>query len=330
MDNRPLPTDIWEAARLIWENTATITDRELIDQLSDAFGEEAPKSSGTISKRRKKEAWQKHSLVKAPKSGSTATKTGAKVEAERAGSKKSRKQKAQNNSLIPSKTNKAQNMESSAIEEARNAVIGDISESVIVNAADRAKVIQKYRRRYHNLGGLFDQALGITLSIPELVEAANQVEAEAMSDVSDKNYGANFEIGENSEPVPSSDVDGVSVVEMANQKVKQAMVLSKSLTDTTTSLAVALKMISEVAMPMMGITADDFKQSEQDRRLGALASLGDIDDKEREARARLVPELHARLLELEQFEASPDFGAEYKDDRSDDEIDEVDYTSVDD
>lgn len=81
---------------------------------------------------------------------------------------------------------------------------------------------------------------------------------------------------------------------------------------------------------MMGITADDFKQSEQDRRLGALASLGDIDDKEREARARLVPELHARLLELEQFEASPDFGAEYKDDRSDDEIDEVDYTSVDD
>lgn len=328
MDNRPLPTDIWEAARLIWENTATITDRELIDQLSDAFGEEAPKSSGTISKRRKKEAWKKHSLVKLLKIGSETVKTAAKGEAGRAGSKKSRKQKAQNNSLIPSKTNKAQNMESSAIEEARNAVIGDISESVIVNAADRAKVIQKYRRRYHNLGGLFDQALDITLSIPDLVEAANQVEADAMNEVN-ANYGANFEIGENSEK-KDGDVDAVTEVELANQKVKQAMVLSKSLTDTVTSLAVALKMISEVDMPMLGITADDFKQSEQDRRLGALASLGDIDEKQRQARNSKLPELHARLLELEQVEASADFGAEYKDDQSDDEIDDVDYTSVDD
>lgn len=328
MDNRPLPTDIWEAARLIWENTAIITDRELIDQLSDAFGDEAPKSSGTISKRRKKEAWKKHSLVKLLKIGSETVKTAAKGEAGRAGSKKSRKQKAQNNSLIPSKTNKAQNMESSAIEEARNAVIGDISESVIVNAADRAKVIQKYRRRYHNLGGLFDQALDITLSIPDLVEAANQVEADAMNEVN-ANYGANFEIGENSEK-KDGDVDAVTEVELANQKVKQAMVLSKSLTDTVTSLAVALKMISEVDMPMLGITADDFKQSEQDRRLGALASLGDIDEKQRQARNSKLPELHARLLELEQVEASADFGAEYKDDQSDDEIDDVDYTSVDD
>lgn len=328
MDNRPLPTDIWEAARLIWENTATITDRELIDQLSDAFGEEAPKSSGTISKRRKKEAWKKHSLVKLLKIGSETVKTAAKGEAGRAGSKKSRKQKAQNNSLIPSKTNKAQNMESSAIEEARNAVIGDISESVIVNAADRAKVIQKYRRRYHNLGGLFDQALDITLSIHDLVEAANQVEADAMNEVN-ANYGANFEIGENSEK-KDGDVDAATEVELANQKVKQAMVLSKSLTDTVTSLAVALKMISEVDMPMLGITADDFKQSEQDRRLGALASLGDIDEKQRQARNSKLPELHARLLELEQVEASADFGAEYKDDQSDDEIDDVDYTSVDD
>lgn len=83
-------------------------------------------------------------------------------------------------------------------------------------------------------------------------------------------------------------------------------------------------------MPMLGITADDFKQSEQERRLGALASLGNIDEKQREARNSKLPELHARLLEIEQVEASADFGAEYKDDRSDDEIDEVDYTSVDD
>ena len=318
MDNRPLPTDVWEAARLIWENTATITDRELIEQLSDAFGEEAPKSSGTISKRRKKEAWKKHNLIKPSKSGSTATKTGAKAEATGAGSKQTRKQKAQKNSLIPSKTNKAQNTEASAIEEARQAVIGDISESVVVNAADRAKVIQKYRRRYKNLGDLFDQALDITLSIKGLADDVTRAEEAALIG----NYGANFEIGENTNAEPSNDV------EVAAQRVQKAMVLSRSLTDTTASLAAALKMISEVDMPMLGITADDFKQSEQDRRLGALAALGDIDDKEREARERLVPELHARLLEIMDVEASPSFGAEYKDDP--DEAEEVDYTDVED
>lgn len=319
MDNRPLPTDVWEAARLIWENTATITDRELIEQLSDAFGEEAPKSSGTISKRRKKEAWEKHNLIKPSKSGSTATKTGVKAEATGAGSKQTRKQKAQKKSLIPSKTNKAQNTEASAIEEARQAVIGDISESVVVNAADRAKVIQKYRRRYKNLGDLFDQALDITLSIKDLADDVTRAEQDALVG----NYGANFEIGENAKAEPASDV------EIAGQRVQKAMVLSKSLTDTTTSLAIALKAISEVDMPLLGITADDFKQSEQDRRLGALAALGDIDDKEREARARLVPELHARLLEIMDVEASPSFGVEYNDDDSN-EAEEIDYTDVED
>ena len=116
---------------------------------------------------------------------------------------------------------------------------------------------------------------------------------------------------------------------MAGQRVQKAMVLSKSLTDTTTSLAIALKAISEVDMPLLGITADDFKQSEQDRRLGALAALGDIDDKEREARARLVPELHARLLEIMDVEASPSFGVEYNDDDSN-EAEEIDYTDVED
>lgn len=323
MDNNALPDDVWAAARLIWENTVKITDSELIEQLTVSFGDAAPKSTGTISKRRSKHKWKKNTLAEATKRQSKQGESGNK-------SRNNGNNKARNNSTIPSKTNKAQNRNNPTALEVKSGIIDDLMDSVIIDAKGRAAIIKTFRRRYGKLGDLFDQALDVTLSIPELVEAANQAEADAMSDVSNANYGANFEIGENSGPVPSSDVDGVSVVEMANQKVKQAMVLSKSLTDTTTSLAVALKMISEVAMPMMGITVDDFKQSEQDRRLGALASLGDIDDKEREARARLVPELHARLLELEQFEASPDFGAEYKDDRSDDEIDEVDYTSVDD
>ncbi len=46
--------DVWAAAKLIWENTAKISDRDLIEQLTISFGELAPKSNGTISKRRKR------------------------------------------------------------------------------------------------------------------------------------------------------------------------------------------------------------------------------------------------------------------------------------
>ena len=317
MDNAKLPKDVWEAARMIWENTISITDRELIEQLEVAFGESAPKSSGTISKRRKKESWQKNNLVKAIKKG---PKKGPKQEAREDGSKQNRKQNAQKNSLIPTKTNKAQNMESSASLEAKKDKIDDISESIVVDAAARAKVIKKYRKRYFNLGEVFDQALEVTLSIKGLVDDAARIESEAL----EGRYGASFEIGENA---PDSK-DDVAEVELANEKVKKAMVLSKTLTDTTAGLAMALKMISEVDMPMLGITADDFKQSEQDRRLGALAALGDIDDKQREARDRLLPELYERLADVIELEASPNFGTDYDDD--DNEAEEVDYTAVDD
>lgn len=320
MNNIKLPKDVWEAARLIWENTIAITDRELIEQLEVAFGDKAPKSSGTISKRRKKESWQKNNLVQSPKSGAKTTKKGSKQEASEGGSRQSRKQNAQKNSLIPSKTNKAQNREASPSLEAKKDKIDDISDSVVVDAAARAKIIKKYRKRYFNLGEVFDQALEVTLSIKGLVDDAARIENEVL----ESRYGANFEIGENA---PDSK-DEVAEVELANERVKQAMVLSKALTDTTTGLAMALKMISEVDMPMLGITADDFKQSEQDRRLGALAALGNIDDEERKARERLLPELHERLKDVIELESSADFGLDYDDD--DNEAEDIDYTTVDD
>ena len=316
MDNIKLPKDVWEAARMIWENTISITDRELIEQLEVAFGDDAPKSSGTISKRRKREAWEKNNLLKTTKKG---PKKGPKQEAGEGGSKQTRKQNAQKKSLIPSKTNKAQNTEASASLEAKKDKIDDISDSVVVDAAARAKVIKKYRKRYFNLGEVFDQALEVTLSIKGLVDDAARIENEAL----EGRYGANFEIGENA----LDNKDEVAEVELANERVKKAMVLSKTLTDTTAGLAMALKMISEVDMPMLGITADDFKQSEQDRRLGALAALGDIDDKEREARERLLPELHERLKDVIALESSADFGSDYDDD--DNEAEEIDYTAVD-
>lgn len=308
MDSRSLKDEIWAAAKFIWENTPEITDRELVDQLQASYGIDAPKSGGTISKRRNKESWSKQSLVKPARSSSQTESRGD-------GIKPKRNQESQNKNLIPSKTNKAQNTESDAELESAESRIGGIAESVVIDAQGRAALINKTRRRFVNLGKLFDQALSITLSISDLADEADKAEQDALTG----NYGADFEIGENKDE-PSNDA------EAAGQKVQKAMVLSKALTDTTTSLAMALKMISEVEMPLCGITADDFKQSDQDRRLGALAALGDIDAKEREARSRLTPALHERLRELEAVEASDDFG---RIDEGGEDIEDIDYTSVD-
>ncbi|WLG15010.1 hypothetical protein Q6344_06675 [Psychrobacter cibarius] len=313
MSNQFSRDEIWAAAKLIWENTPEITDRELLDQLQTTYGDNAPKSSGSVSKRRRKEAWTKQSLVKSPKNI-------LKTQEEDAGSKQSRKQESQNNTLIPSKTNKAQNRESEEELEAAGSKISEIADNVVIDAKGRAAIIVKTRRRYANLGKLFDQALDITLSIPDLVDEADRIEQEALAG----NYGADFEIGENAKNEPTAEV------EAAAQKVQKAMVLSKALTETTTSLAMALKTISEVEMPLCGITADDFKQSDQDRRLGALAALGDIDKKEREARERLKPELHERLKRIKEAEASADFGLDDEGNEGGaNDIDEVDYTDVD-
>ena len=318
MDNKSLPDDVWSAARLIWENTVKITDSELIEQLRANFGDDAPKSTGTISKRRSKYKWKKNTLAEATKRQSEQGEGGNK-------NRNNRNNKSLNNSNIPSKTNKAQKGNNPSSLEVKGGIIDDILDNVVIDAKGRAIIIKKYRQRYKKLGDLFDQSLDVTLGIVDLVEAANEAEAEVMRAASDAHYGVNFEIGEAKKDV---DADILAKAELANQRVKEAMTLSNALTNTTTSLAIALKTISEVDMPMLGITADDFKQSEQDRRLGALAALGDIDDKEREARARLVPELHARLSEIMDVEASPSFGAEYKDDP--DEAEDVDYTAVDD
>lgn len=313
MSDRYSKDEIWAAAKLIWENTPQITDRELLDQLQTTYGNSSPKSSGSVSKRRRKEAWTKQSLVKSPKNI-------LKTQEEDAGSKQSRKQESQNNTLIPSKTNKAQNRESEEEVEAAGSRIGEIADNVVIDAKGRAAIIIKTRRRYANLGGLFDQALAITLSIPELADEAARIEQEALAG----EYGVNFEIGENDKKEP------IAEVEAAAQKLQQAMVLSKSLTETTTSLAMALKTISEVEMPLCGITADDFKQSDQDRRLGALAALGDIDQKEREARERLKPKLEQRLRRIKDAEESADFGLDDEGNEGGaNDIDEVDYTDVD-
>lgn len=261
--------EVWASARFIWENTPHITDRELIEQLKTGYGNASPKSSGTISKRRKKENWVKNSLVQT-------SKKDMDLEANSDGSKPEWKQKPRNTHLISSKTNKAQNLESDTELEAAGSKIEGIVESVVIDAQGRAKIIKNTRRRFDNLGQLFDQALAAALSLQGYADAA------------------------------SEDPE-------AGEQVQKALLLSESLSDTVGNLAKSLKIIAEVEMPLCGITADDFKQSDQDRRLNALAALGDIHGQEEAARARLIPQLHARLLEIEKTAESEDFGIQYND-----------------
>lgn len=277
--------EVWASARFIWENTPNITDRELIEQLKTGYGNAAPKSSGTISKRRKKENWDKNSLVQT-------SKQDMDLEANSDGSKPEWKQKPQNNHLISSKTNKAQNLESDTELEAAGSKIEGIVESVVIDAQGRAKIIKNTRRRFDNLGQLFDQALTAALSLQGYANAA------------------------------SEDPE-------AGEQVQKALLLSESLSDTVGNLAKSLKIIAEVEMPLCGITADDFKQSDQDRRLNALAALGNIHEQEQAARERLIPQLHARLLEIEKTAESEDFSIQYNDQPPQIQSDVVDYTALD-
>lgn len=308
MNNSPLPDDMWVAARLIWENTMKITDAELIEQLKVNFKGNVPKSTGTISKRRKNEEWTKNTPDEARKrieAQSDNVPTGKNF----GGKKKN----------IPSKTNKAQKMEKSGAQEEKKGIIDGIMNDVVLDAKGRASIIHKYRRRYIKVGELFDQAIEITASIEEQADAVVVIQNELLEGT----YGGEFEIGENDKSLDEIK----NRADMAVDRLKKTMMLSKTLTDTAVSLATGLKMLSEVDMPMCGITAEDFKESAQDRRLGALEALGDIHSEEQEARERLKAELDDRLEWIKETANSGDFG---RTPEPGDDVEDIDYTAVDD
>lgn len=308
---KSLPCDMWQVARLLWENTDKITDADIVAQLEVEFGNDAPKSTGTISKRRKKEEWQKNTLL-------AAAKRKNKQE-ERGNNRNSSEPKTSN--VIP-KPNKAQTLEELPSLEEKKAFINGIMDNVVMGAKERAAVIVKTRKRYRNLGDLFDQSLHISLSIKELAEKALQAELD-MNKVS-LDDGSN--VDEDGQP-STERMDKESEAEMAVENLKRALMLSKSLSDTTASLSASLKVISEVELPLCGITPEDFSQSDQERRLGALEALGDIHSEEAEARARLKVELDERLEWIKETADSGDFGRTQ--DQDDVSIENIDYTSVD-
>lgn len=294
VDGKSLPNDVWEAARLVWEHTPKITDREIIAALVAKFGDKAPKSSGTISKRRKKEDWKKVEPVK-PKSHK---KVEAKQEAEEAGqdgSAKNRKQKIASSVLIPSKpskNNKAQDAEAGIKQEAESKELDEIKQSVVMSSNQRGGIIIKTRKRWVKAGKLADKVADMSF---EIIDDINDINADA-------------------------------------ETVQKKLVVVDVLRNNLDSLTRAQKIISEIELPLCGISPEDFKQSEQERRLGMLAAMDGIAEEEDEARDRLTPELFELEAEMKRLEASPDFGADLDrrmGDDDDDDIDDVDYTLVD-
>jgi len=284
--NQPLPDDVWEAARFIWENTASISDRELVDYLTTHFGDDAPKTNSAVSKRRRKEEWDKIKLVSSKKTG---TKKGKKQEPSEEPSPKNGNQKAQKNEVVPAKTNKAQNDDKSGTKAPVNDAIEQITNSVVMGVKDRAAIIVKTRKRWRLVGEIADQTTILSLG---LVDMANDSDADP-------------------------------------EEIQKTLVLTSALSNTLDTLTRSLKTISEVELPLCGITPEDFSQSDQDRRLGALEALGDIDGQEREARDRLKAELDDRLEWIKETASSGDFGRTPELD-DDDDIEEIDYTQVDD
>ncbi|MGP9511099.1 hypothetical protein ACT3RN_00710 [Psychrobacter sp. AOP5-GZ1-6] len=278
--------DVWESAQLIWENTPIITDRELADQLTTHFGEDAPKSHTSVGRRRRKEEWVKNNLVSPKKKSIKGNKKHAPSEQNK---QNTTHQKAQKTKLVRSKTNKAQNDQKPRTNAPKNEVIKKITDNIVMSAKQRATMIIKHRKRWEKQGDIQDNVVSLSLSLLDDLE----------------------------------DIDADP--ETIQKKIAVINILANAL-DVTTR---ASKTISEVELPLCGITPEDFSQSDQDRRLGALEALGDIDGQEREARDRLKAELDDRLEWIKETASSGDFGRTPEPD-DDDDIEEIDYTQVDD
>jgi hypothetical protein len=281
-----LPDDVWESAKMLWENTPEITYDEIIDILQPIHGDSAPKSKGSISKRKSKERWVKRNPLKMPRKEETKGNKAAKTSGNR---RKSGNLSAQEITNVSTKTNKAQKREISPIQETLNGKLEQIIDTVVLSAKDRAATIVKHRKRWKAQGNIQDNVVTLALGLLDDLEDIN------------------------ADP------------ETIQKKIAVINILANTL-DVTTR---AGKIISEVELPLCGITPEDFKQSEQERRLGALESLGNISQEETVARERLTAELQDRMRWIEDTASSSDFGKSQELD-DDEDIEDIDYTHVDD
>lgn len=166
-ENGKLSDGMWEAARAIWENTVKISDEDLRERLFEVYGENAPKSTGTISKRRKKENWVKKSLVGVSDFGS---ESGSKQEV-----KKNNGSKNTPNSPPTPENNKEESEEVGSKTGSEIIVWQEVEEKVkreaiklAMSTEQKAQLVIKHRRRLFQLGELQENTLGVVNSLSGL------------------------------------------------------------------------------------------------------------------------------------------------------------------
>lgn len=256
--------DVWEAARIIWENTPKISDRELLERLIETFGKRAPTSHTTIGRKRKSQKWVKKAGLDAPKKDTQTKKKRTK------NAPKARATKAQNNNNT-SKNNKEHDNAPSQENKSDNAPkqgalilwqhtedkIKTEAERIILDAKEKAKIVLKHRRRISQLGALQETVLDTLNNLQHL----------------------------------DPEFDGEKVAQVLGISDASARVL-RALTDSQES-------IFKQEMTVCGITMADFEMSEQDRRMAGLAALEGIADEEAQMRQTLKAELTERLAQIE-------------------------------
>lgn len=276
MDDKDLKAEMWLAARTLWENTPDITDSDIMASLQPHYGDLVPTSNGTFSKKRSKEKWAKKNPVKPqPIPRKRVAKKSPKMENETAISRGKWKNSAGEMTIFPSGANKVDEVEKSLTLENVTSGFEEILGSIVMGAKERGLMIVKHRKRWQTQGMINDKLTKLALSLLDDLESVSE----------------SAEIAE-------------KMAEMVQKKIAVINILGNTL-DVTTRAA---KTISEVELPLCGITPDDFQQSAQEVRTNALAKFGNIDEEEREARERLKAELHERLSRIESRAASPDFG----------------------
>ena len=82
---------MWEAARVLWENTHGMTDRDVHDRLVELYPDEAPKNHSSVARRRQKEKWQRKTPLDATENA-TENATDA-TSSNKSSSSRSKKQK---------------------------------------------------------------------------------------------------------------------------------------------------------------------------------------------------------------------------------------------
>lgn len=157
VSNESLPDDMWAAAKLIWETTPDISYSDLIDQLRDVFGDEAPKSKSSISYRIKKDGWVKKKVLKKP-SANKKTAERRRTPAERIAGKI--EQTVQKNNKVD---------DGLVVQACRTAEqnIEQVAERLVMSAEQRAERIITHRKRLRRLGILQDAITDIAIELSE-------------------------------------------------------------------------------------------------------------------------------------------------------------------